>query len=281
VKTQGVWLIHKPAEITSFEAMKATEPPGKVCHGGALDPFATGLLPVLVGSAVHIFHAIHELPKTYLATIAWGIETDNMDLQGQVIARGDTENLVENTIEQVVIPKGFHEQVPPAFSNVRVDGERAWKLARAGQVVSLPARRVYLQSAQWLSHELPHRSQLRVTVRGGFYVRSLATELGRTLGCRAHLQALHREQIGPWKCPTEVQKLSLDEATSWLPTCELDDASMSQLKKKEPIDRALTPAQWKLPEDFPSLTFARAVHQSKLVALLRTDPLRWAAWLST
>ena len=265
-----VWLVHKTTGVTSFDALQASKPNAKACHGGALDPFATGLLPLLIGSGVHVFHAIHELPKTYLATIAWGQETDNLDLYGTVIATGDASN-----VKPPPITTGWQEQVPPAFSNKRVKGERAWKLAREGRQVELPAEQVYLHEAQWLDE-----THLRVMVRGGFYVRSLARDLGRANGARAHLSALHREQIGPWRCPPpgEVPKLELTEALTWLPTRVLTDAEIGALRKKQPIEpKALEPPRWGLPPGFPPITFARGVHLGRTVALFREDKL--FAWL--
>ncbi len=268
----AVWLVHKSTGVTSFDAMQAARPDGKACHGGALDPFASGLLPVLVGKGVHVFHPIHELPKTYLAELQWGAETDNLDLLGQVIATGDVTGL-----KRPAIATGWQEQVPPAFSNKRVKGERAWRLARAGQTVELEPQRVYLHEAQWLDE-----TRLRVVVRGGFYVRSLARDLGRATGARAHLRALHREQIGPWRCPPpgEVQKLSLDEALTWLPVRVLTDAEVGALRKKQPIEPgAIEPARWRLPPGFPELTYVRAVHLGRTVALLRGVELSLHAWL--
>lgn len=266
----AVWLVHKSEGITSFEALEAVRPAGKSCHGGSLDPFATGLLPVLLGRGVHVFHALHELPKTYLATLAWGAETDNLDLHGKVIATGDP-----SFTEPPALPQGWHPQVPPEYSNKRIKGERAWKLAREGKPVELPPERVYLHEARWLS-----RDQLRVTVRGGFYVRALARDLGRANGARAHLSALHREQIGPWRCPPpgEVIKLSLEEALDWLPTRELSDAEVGALRKEQPLEpKSLKPAKWGLPPGFPPLSFSRGVHLGKTVALFRGE--RHFAWL--
>jgi tRNA pseudouridine55 synthase len=269
----AVWLVHKTRGMTSFDALQAVKPPDeKACHGGALDPFATGLLPVLVGKGVHVFHLIHELPKTYLATLAWGAETDNLDPLGTVVATGDASAPTLPPIQT-----GWQEQIPPAFSNKRVGGERAWRLARAGRRVELPPERVYLHEAQWLDP-----THLRVVVRGGFYVRSLARDLGRANGARAHLATLHREQIGPWRCPPEgeVQKLTLDEALTWLPTRVLSDAEVGALRKKQPIARGvLEPPRWGLPPGFPELTFARAVHLGRTVALLRALDLSVHAWL--
>src|SRR5262245_15224734 len=108
----AVWLVHKTTGMSSFEALQAARDASpetaksKACHGGALDPFASGLLPVLIGKGVHVFHLIHELPKTYFATLQWGTETDNLDLYGKVIAVGDASKL---TLPEVAT--GWQEQV--------------------------------------------------------------------------------------------------------------------------------------------------------------------------
>ncbi|MBL8956817.1 MAG: tRNA pseudouridine(55) synthase [Myxococcaceae bacterium] len=267
----AVWLVHKTTGVTSFEALQAAKPEGKSCHGGALDPFASGLLPVLVGKGVHVFHLIHELPKTYVATLKWGEETDNLDLHGKVIATGDASN-----VRLPAITAGWQDQVPPEFSNKRIKGERAWKLARAGEKVELPPSRVYLHEATWLDE-----THLRVVVRGGFYVRSLARDLGRANGARAHLTQLHREQIGPWRCPPEgtIEKLPLEEALPWLPTRALSDAEVGALRKKQPLEpKPLQPPKWGLPPGFPPTSYVRAVHLGRTAALLRAD-LSVHAWL--
>ena len=268
----AVWLVHKTTGVTSFEALQAARPEGKSCHGGALDPFASGLLPVLVGRGGHVFHPLHELPKTYVATLKWGAETDNLDLGGKVIATGDTTNL-----KLPPIATGWQEQVPPAFSNKRVKGERAWKLARAGEPVELPPSRVYLHEAQWLDE-----THLKLVVRGGFYVRSLARDLGRANGARAHLVELHREQIGPWRCPPEgqIEKLTLDEALPWLPVRTLTDAEVGALRKKQPIEpKPLEAPRWRPPPGFPEPTYVRATHLGRTAALLRGSDLQVYAWL--
>src|SRR4051812_36526606 len=122
-KPDAVYLVHKPVGLSSFEALegaRAAFGEAKACHGGALDPFASGLLPVLAGAAVHAFHLIHELPKTYVATVSWGTETDNGDAGGGVIASGDASALTAAELEAALREHlGWREQIPPKFSNKR------------------------------------------------------------------------------------------------------------------------------------------------------------------
>jgi len=271
-KGEGVWLVDKPVGPTSFETLESVKPgfaPLKACHGGALDPFASGLLVVLTGHAVHAFHLLHELPKTYLATVHWGSETDNGDLNGKVIAQGDASKLTQARLDEALHQQlGWQLQVPPKFSNKRVGKERAWRKAHAGEEFELPAEREYLHEAKWLS-----MTELRLTCRGGYYVRSLARDLGRALDCRAHLTKLHREAIGPWQCPAEPQYLPLLDALTWLPRRELTDDEMGKVRRKEKLElKNAKPAAWRVSADFPEpQKRVLAVHLGRPAALLELD----------
>jgi tRNA pseudouridine55 synthase len=270
---EGVWLVNKPVGPTSFETLEALRPkfaPLKACHGGALDPFASGLLVVLAGRAVHVFHLLHELPKTYVATVAWGQETDNGDLNGKVIAEGDASKLTPAQLDEALKAQlGWQLQVPPKFSNKRVGKERAWRKAQAGEEFELPAEREYLHEATWLS-----LTELRLTCRGGYYVRSLARDLGRALGCRAHLKQLNREAIGPWRCPSgEPEHLPLLEALTWLPRRTLSDDEVGRMRRKEKLElKNPERAAWHVPLEFPEpQKRVLGVHQNRPAALLEVD----------
>lgn len=255
-----------------------------VCHGGALDPFAEGLMLVLVGPATKLFPSLHAAPKTYVATVKWGLETDNGDLLGAEVARGETSMLTPERLDAALKPMlGWTEQVPPMHSNKRVDGERAWAKAHRGEKFELPPSRVYLHSARWVSHALPDTSVLELVCRGGYYVRSLVRDVGRALGSRAHVHALNRTQIGPWKAPPLHHRVPVEGEglLPWLPSRALSDDEMGLLKKVSPLSpAALTSPSWPFPPGFPppELRQVRALHQSRLVALLEeTD----GAWLPT
>ncbi len=167
----------------------------RACHGGTLDPFAEGLLLVLVGDAVRGFEALHRLPKTYVADVRWGVETDNLDPTGKVVREGAVPHAGLDEALQGF--RGFTEQVPPATSSKRVDGERAYARVHRGETVVLPPSRVYLHSARWLIHG-DTWSRLEVVTGGGFYVRALARDLAERLGTVAHLSRLVRTRIGPY-----------------------------------------------------------------------------------
>jgi len=280
----GIYLAHKPVGATSFSLVQAlmreVETAGlsrkqvPVCHGGTLDPFAEGLLPLLAGPATHLMDWLHAVPKTYEAEVVWGVETDNGDLLGRVVHEGNSRALTAETLDAALVPfLGWTEQVPPATSAKKVGGEPAYKKAHRGEAVELPPSRVYLHEARWLSHALPRTSRLRITCRGGYYVRALARDLGRALGCGAHLARLHRTTIGPWEDPGPEGRVWLHgaELLPWCASRSIAGDEVNDLKHGRTLPRGeLKPPQWPLPEGFPDPGApVRAFQKGRLVALLR------------
>jgi tRNA pseudouridine55 synthase len=282
----GIHLVHKPVGPSSGSLVEqfredlraAGVRPGKlpVCHGGALDPFAHGLLLLLAGPATRLMELLHPIPKSYEAEIAWGAETDNGDLLGRVVREGDASALTPPVLDEALRDfLGWQDQVPPAHSNKRVGGERAYEKARRGEEFVLPSSRVYLHEARFLSHDLPRRSRLLLTSRGGYYVRALARDLGRALGCGAHLSALHRTAIGPWEDPPPGERV-LVQGESLLPWCasrELDTREANAVLAHRQIARGeLRAPTWKLPPGFPDPDApVRGLQDGKLLALMRTE----------
>ncbi len=276
----GLYLTHKPAGATSFSvvqalaaAMRASGRRPRVCHGGTLDPFATGLLIVLAAPATRLMELLHAVPKHYEAQVAWGAETDNGDPTGAVVARGDAGALATGHLDDALAAVvGWRDQVPPATSAKRVDGERAYVRVHRGEAVTLPPCRVYLHEAHWVGHDLPGSSRLALVCRGGYYVRALARDLGRALGCRAHLAALHRSRIGPWDDPGAGQPVPVagPAAMPWCTKREVDDGELGTLRSGGVIERGqVGPPDWALPPGFPDPEAPiRAVHQGRLVAML-------------
>jgi len=280
----GIYLVHKRAGQTSFslvqafmeERRKAGIRPDKlpVCHGGALDPFAEGLVLLLAGDATRLMHLLHPVPKSYIATIAWGTETDNGDPLGRVVAEGDTAALSPASLEAALAPFiGWHDQVPPTTSNKRVGGERAYRRAHRGEQFEVPPSRVYLHSAAFIAHDLPRSSTLRLTSAGGYYVRALVRDLGRATGARAHLQTLSRTAIGPWSDPSAEERIVLHGAAlfPWCPSVTVDGAEAAALKARRPIPaRPADPPAWTFPPGFPDASPPlRALHGGALIAILR------------
>lgn len=278
----GIHLVHKPVGGTSFaivkDFMRAAREAGQgklaIGHGGTLDPFADGLLLILAGQATRLMELMHPLPKTYEATVVWGVETETCDHMGVVVSEGAASSLTPERLE-VALQEfiGWREQIPPATSAKKIGGEAAYKKAHRGEEVILPPSRVFLHEAAWLSHELPKQSILRITCRGGFYVRSLARDLGRALGCGAHLAALHRTAIGPWSDPglDHSAVITGEALIPWCRARRLDEDEVRRLGMGQPINTgAFEPPTWALPEGFPDPgSPIRALHEGKLMALLK------------
>jgi tRNA pseudouridine55 synthase len=265
--------------VQKFLADARGEKPHKVpriCHGGTLDPFASGLLLILVEPATKLFDYLHAIPKTYEATIRWGTETDNGDPTGTVVNSADASHLTEGKLDDAVASfVGWHDQIPPATSNKRVDGERAYARAHRGETFELPAVKVYLHEAKWVQHDLPRTSTLRLTVRGGYYVRSMVRDMGRALWCFAHLDALHRTSIGPWDDPGVGQTLAVRgrDILPWAPSRLLTDAEVGTLRQGQPIALGtLMPPSWPVPSTFPDPTPPmRGFHLERFLYLLKPD----------
>ena len=276
----GLYLVHKEVGASSFdvvrgfkhEAWEAGLKKFALGHGGTLDPFADGLLLVLAGQATRLMELMHPLPKTYLATVAWGAETDTCDLGGLVVAEGPAPapDFLDGALEGFL---GWREQVPPATCAKKINGESAYKKAHRGEVVDLPASRVFLHRAEWVSHDLPRTSVLRLTCRGGYYVRALARDLGRALGCPAHLAALARTAIGPWADPGPGGRVLIqgEQLVPWCSARVLDAAEADHLLHGRPVPLgAVLPGAWPLPEGFPDPGApVRGLLDGRLVALLR------------
>jgi tRNA pseudouridine55 synthase len=282
----GIHLLHKPVGPTSFSLVQtylqtarseqASHPghrPPRICHGGTLDPFASGLLLMLIEPATRLFDYLHGIPKTYEATVVWGIETDNGDPHGRVTLTGDASGLSNERLNEVLQQfVGWHEQTPHATSAKRIDGQRAYIKAHRGEEVVMPASRVYLHQAQWLSHDLPGSSRLRIIVRGGYYVRALARDLGKTLCCGAHLSQLHRTAIGPWMDPgpNRIVELNGRDLLPWAATRILTDQEIGQLRQGLVIPTGeLIAPDWALPDGFPDPEApVRGFHLDKFCFLL-------------
>jgi tRNA pseudouridine55 synthase len=286
--TPGIHLMHKPVGPTSFslvqgciESAKARQPHGRprICHGGTLDPFASGLLLILVDPATRLFDHLHAVPKVYEATVRWGVETDTGDPLGRTMFSGDACDLSPRVLDQALLTfTGWRDQTPPATSAKRIGGERAYVKAHRGEHVILPPSRVYLHDARWLTHDLPRESCLRLTVRGGYYVRSLARDLGRLVGCGAHLAALHRTAIGPWHDPGPGEHVELHgrDVMPWAPTRVLSDQEVGDLRNGGTISTTgLLEPDWRLPPGFPDPQApVRGFHQGRFTFLLRPKDAR-------
>jgi tRNA pseudouridine55 synthase len=213
--TDGVLLVAKPAGVTSHDIVARVRrelPRGtKVGHAGTLDPFATGLLLVLVGRATRAQRFLMELPKTYRVVARLGWSSDTGDRDGHLTHTGRIP-------ERLEIPVGEQLQRPPAHSAVRVGGRRAYELARRGERVELEPRSIQVHHAELLWHE-GERAAFEIECSSGTYVRVLVSDLGD-----AYCEELERIAIGPLSlADTGERLLPLAEALAFLPERRLSD----------------------------------------------------------
>jgi tRNA pseudouridine55 synthase len=197
----GILNINKPAGWTSFDAVKFIRSrcgERRVGHAGTLDPAATGVLPVLIGQATRMTEYLVDATKTYLATIDLGIETDTYDAEGDVIQRADASVVKLSDVERA-LPSflGEQEQTPPLHSALKRDGVPLYKRARAGEAVAVEPRRVRTEKLAILAFQSP-RLRLLIECGKGFYVRSLAHDLGHSLAVGGTLVELVRSRVGPF-----------------------------------------------------------------------------------
>ncbi|HTZ03371.1 MAG TPA: tRNA pseudouridine(55) synthase TruB [Xanthobacteraceae bacterium] len=206
------WLVlDKPIGMTSTHAVaviKRLYGARRAGHAGTLDPLASGSLPIALGEATKTVPFVVDSRKTYRFTIRWGEERDTDDAEGRVVAtsalRPDADGI------NALLPRftGIIEQVPPRFSAIKIDGERAYDLARDGEAVELSARQVTIHRLELTDLPDPDHAVLAAECGKGTYVRSLARDLGRALGALGHVSALRRSQVGPF---TEADMTPLEQ----------------------------------------------------------------------
>jgi tRNA pseudouridine55 synthase len=205
----GLLILDKPAGVTSAQAIADIKRrfgrKTKVGHAGTLDPFATGVLLVLVGDATRLSNLAMALPKTYVACVRFGWQTDTLDPDGQVVAEADpgSERDLTEVVQSFV---GEIEQTPPAFSALKIDGDRAYKLARKGETPALESRTVVIHEIGIEDTRWPEVS-LRIVCGAGTYVRALARDLGQRIGLPASLTRLRRTAIGPFRAEAAGETL--------------------------------------------------------------------------
>ena len=199
VTVDGVVLLDKPAGLTSNAALQRVRRAlnaAKAGHTGTLDPLATGLLPICLGEATKFSALLLDADKTYLADIRFGITTTTGDAEGEVVERGDVSGLSAAGIEAVLRGlAGTLDQVPPMYSALKHQGRALYEYARAGETVERAARSITIHEVAIVAIG-PDWVRVRLRVSKGTYIRTVAEEAGRRLGCGAHLAALRREVTG-------------------------------------------------------------------------------------
>lgn len=234
----------------------------KIGHTGTLDPAATGLLPVTVGACTKLAKFISLEPKVYTFDVVFGALTETADDEGEVVATGSSD-VSSEAIEAVLPPfLGEIEQRPPRYSAIKVDGKRAYDLARQGVDFELPVRRIQIDALELLT-VADGVAQMRVTCGTGTYVRALAVDIAAMLGTVAHARRIRRERVGPW---TLADACSLERAApadlraplemvASLTRVELDTTEVEAIQHGKSLARDV-------PDGFVAL-----VHDERLVAV--------------
>lgn len=258
----GWVLLDKPAGMTSTQAVAAVRrlfDAQKAGHAGTLDPLATGLLPIALGEATKTVPHIVDSRKMYRFTVRWGTATDTDDAEGRVIATSEVRPdraAIEAALSEF---EGEIEQVPPRFSAIKVDGERAYDLARAGENVDLAPRRVTVHRLTLAGMLDRDRAEFLMECGKGAYVRSLARDLAEALGTVGHVEILRRIAVGPFR---EAAAISLES----LKTLGHSAAASNTLL---PVETALA--------DIPALALTEAeasrLRAGQSVGLLRRSDL--------
>ncbi|MCH8198770.1 MAG: tRNA pseudouridine(55) synthase TruB [Chloroflexi bacterium] len=230
----GILVLNKPQGVTSMDMVrmaKRVTRVKRVGHAGTLDPIATGLLPICFGQATRLMEYLVDGRKVYRASFTLGAATDTYDALGEVTERGDASGVTREDVE-ALLPgfTGAVTQQPPMFSALKHEGKRLYELAREGIEVERPARDVVVHSIDILGWE-PPTVELEVTCGRGFYMRTLANDLGIALGCYAHLSALVRTSAGPFVLADAHEPQELEEAgDEWRELLVPPDAALVRLE---------------------------------------------------
>jgi tRNA pseudouridine55 synthase len=198
----GIVVVDKPSGMTSHDVVAVVRRrlgERRVGHGGTLDPDATGVLVLGAGRATRLLRFVESAEKEYVADVVLGVETSTQDASGEVLAEADASTVTREDVERAAAAfVGDIEQIPPMVSAVKVGGERLYRKARRGEEVDRPPRRVTVHELRVDSFSPGARALARITVRcsPGTYVRTLAHDLGRSLGVGGHVATLRRTRVG-------------------------------------------------------------------------------------
>ncbi len=198
----GVLNLNKPGGMTSRDVVDLISRPlrkVKVGHAGTLDPLASGVLVVGVGRATRLIEYVQRMPKAYRTVVRLGARSDTLDADGRVEVVDDPPVPTEAEVRSALAAEvGTIDQIPPQFSALKVEGKRAYDLARAGQMVELASRAVRIDRVELIAYAWP-RLEFRVDCGSGTYIRSIARDVGEVLGCGGLVEVLVRTRIGPFR----------------------------------------------------------------------------------
>ncbi|MFD1703183.1 tRNA pseudouridine(55) synthase TruB [Methylopila henanensis] len=252
------WLVlDKPVGVTSTHAVSKSRwifQAKKAGHAGTLDPLASGILPIAFGEATKTVPFVMDGRKIYRFEVTWGGETNTDDTEGETVATSDARPSREAILALLPSFRGVIEQVPPQFSAIKIDGQRAYDLARDGEEVELAARTIEVHRLDLIEADAD-KAVFEAETGKGAYVRALARDMGRALGTRGHVTALRRTAVGGF---TEEDAISLDE--------------LERLRQgaggEQELAECLLPVETAL-DDIPAL----AVSQAEAARLLNGQPV--------
>jgi len=249
------WIcLDKPYDLGSTDAVTRVRRlfnAQKAGHAGTLDPLATGILPIALGEATKTVPFLMEAEKVYRFSIEWGRTTASFDREGATTATSDVRPSPEAVAEALKAFVGEIQQVPPAFSAIKVDGERAYDLAREGIAVELDARAVVIHEAAVTDAPDPDHVEITIRCGKGTYVRSIVRDIAETLGACGHVSALRRLRVGPFSAETAIgldiledlvhrgarleALLPVETALDDIPELAVTDEDAFKLKQGRPI----------------------------------------------
>lgn len=260
----GALLIHKEAGITSFDAIRILRrsfPGMKWGHSGTLDPFATGLLIILIGNATRLQEELHLLPKTYEATIRLGATSDTDDATGKITRNlqegvGETQPTEAQVLKTLETIKAQTFQTPPRYAAIKIRGKKLYEYARAGEQVEAPKRPITIFDIQCKKYEYP-LLDITVMCSTGTYIRSIARDIGDILGTGGYCETLARSAIGPHtdkkacsleQLPKVIHRalIPMEQLVHHLPVAVCTDENVAKLKNGRGIEYEKS-----LPENTP------------------------------
>lgn len=287
--TTGILVVAKPREMTSRDTVNVVQRlvrPTKVGHAGTLDPLATGVLVVCLGGATRLVPWIQDGRKHYRASFRLGMTSDTDDITGKVTATADssaiTRDQLEASLSQFV---GRIDQVPPQFSAVHVQGQRAYDLARRGETVELTAKTIEVDSITLTAWDPPD-FRVEMICGSGTYVRSIGRDLGLQLGCGAVMTELERTAVGPFQIADAVELSALCretiehhlrpaiDAVAELPRVEFTPESILALRQGKRLPTSSTCAV------MPNQDYAAVSESGELIGILATSPETPPRWIS-
>jgi tRNA pseudouridine55 synthase len=279
------WInLDKPYDLTSTHAVSRVRRifnAQKAGHAGTLDPLATGILPIALGEATKTIPFAQDARKTYSFIVRWGEERTTDDAEGEISATSDVRP--NEAAIRAILPRftGLITQVPPKFSAIKVGGERAYDLARAGEEVVLESREAMINSLELLE-VLPDSARFICDCGKGTYMRSLARDMARALGSVGHIADLRREAVGPFNCQNAISLAKLEEnlhsallpvetVLDDIPALALNEREAARLKNGQTLSFIARPDMERLLRaglDLEGTVTALAIYEGKPIALV-------------